>query len=330
MTENRRDDAASEHEIAPLPPLHDDEPLEGEFVDERDVPPGAFDDERADERVAPLPPRVDRGPGADPEAARSAMDKYLAIQRPVVLYRIRQLRRRYPDATPAELQRKIELQYLNTVTATGGGAGVAAVVPGVGTAASLAVSGAETIGFLEMTALYGQAVAELHGLAVSDPVRARTLVQSLMVGGAAKEIIEQFTGQVMGRGRDQQAFWGEMVTRSLPRALMGDVAARIRDAFIKRFAANTAGRTVGRLVPFGIGAVIGGAGNRLLARRVIETAHEAFGPAPSTFPLDLHPDAEVRGEPVRRKQLGRGGGFFFGLPRRATMGELEAAPDDRA
>lgn len=33
---------------------------------------------------------------------------------------------------------------------------------------------------------------------------------------------------------------------------------------------------LGRLVPFGIGAVIGGAGNRYLAKKVIENAAVAF------------------------------------------------------
>lgn len=279
--------------------------------------------------VAPLPPRVDRGSAADPAATAIAMDRYLAIQRPVVLAQIRRLRRRHPDATPAELLRKIELQYLNTVTTTGGGVGAAAVVPGIGTAASLAITGAETVWFLEMTALYGQAVAELHGLAVADPVRARILVQSLLVGDAATQIIKQFTGQALGRGPGRQDFWGEMVTRSLPSALVGEMGGRIRDAFLKRFAAGTAGRTAGRLVPFGIGAVVGGAGNRILARAVVRNAHEAFGPPPSSFPLDLHPDPLVRGEEPSPKALERGRRFlFFRLPRGATMRELEAAPGD--
>lgn len=275
--------------------------------------------------VAPLPPRIHRDSTGDPHISAETIDRYLAIQRPIVLFQIRQLRRRYPDATPAELQRKIELQYLNAVTATGGGAGAAAVVPGIGTAASLAVSGAETVGFLEMTALYGQAVAELHGLAVSDPVRARTLVQSLVLGEVAKEIITQYAGEVTGKGRTRQSYWGEMVTRSLPRALVGDAAVRIRNTFMREFTKSATGRSIGRIIPFGIGAVVGGAGNRLLAKRILRNAAGAFGPPPSMYPLDLHPDALVRGDSAEQPQLERGKGFsFFRLPKNATMPELEA------
>ena len=289
------------------------------------MPDGRGDRSPIDDVVAPLPPRVERRVDDDAAWGR-AIDKYLAIQRPVVLAQIRALRRRHPDATPAELARKIELQYLNTITATGGGAGAAAVVPGIGTVASLAVTGAETVGFLEMTALYGQAIAELHGLPVSDPVRARTLVQSLMLGKAARDVVGQFVGQMSGRGQGRDAFWGEIVTRSLPKALLGEVSQRMQKEFMKRFAARTTAGTIGKILPFGVGAVVGGFGNRVMGRAVVDAAHEAFGPLPSSFPLDLHPDPLVRGDAPAAIEAPRRGGFFR-LPRKATMPRaIEAAP----
>lgn len=323
MTRQNDHSNASDGTIAPLPP----EPRESAAPGEDPTANGEAFDGVGDEHLAPLPPRVERS-NADPGAVAAAIDRYLAIQRPIVLFQIRQLRKRHPDATPTELSRMIELQYLNTVTATGGGAGAAAVVPGIGTVASIAVTGAETVGFLEMTALYGQAIAEIHGVAVSDPVRARTLVQSLMLGDAAQQIIRQFTGEVTGKGgSSRQQFWGEMVVRNLPKAAVGELSQRIRKAFMARFAARTAGGTLGRLIPFGVGAIVGGFGNRLLARAVVRSAHEAFGPAPSVFPLDLHPDAVTRGE-APKKALPRGRGLFFLLPRKATMPELEAGSRD--
>lgn len=276
---------------------------------------------------APLPPRVERDDDAIP-LSDDALDRYLAIQRPVVLGQIRRLRRRAPRATPAELLRMIESQYLTAVTTTGGGAGAIAAVPGIGTAASLAVSGAETVGFLEMTALYGQAVAELHGLAVNDPVRARTLVQALIVGEVARDIVRQFAGQVTGTGPSRQAYWGELVTRSLPRYLVGEASGRIRDAFLRSFAGGATGRTIGRIIPFGVGAVVGGAGNRILAKRIVRHAADAFGPVPSVFPLDLHPDPLVRGDDdrlaIEAGSRGRRGRFgFFRIPKGSTMLEIE-------
>jgi hypothetical protein len=48
---------------------------------------------------------------------------------------------------------------------------------------------------------------------------------------------------------------------------------------------GTAGR--GRALPFGIGAVVGGVGNRVMGRAVVANAKEAFGPLPLVIPGEL-------------------------------------------
>lgn len=286
--------------------------------------PGAWtgDDDTgaATAHAAPLPPRIDGTEAPDATGAERLFERLMSIQRPLVVRQIRALRRRHPDDSPERLLQRIEQQYLNTITATGGGAGAAAVVPGIGTAASLAVTGAETAGFLEMSALFGQAVAEIHGLPVSDPVRARILVQSLILGEAAKNVVTQFAGQVSGTGAGRQQFWGEIVTKNLPSAFVGELSKRIQRAFIRKYAARTSAGAVGRLLPFGVGAVVGGAGNRLLGGQIVRAAREAFGPPPASFPLDLNPDAIVRGEePESTVRDGR----FFLLPRGRAARAIE-------
>ena len=47
---------------------------------------------------------------------------------------------------------------------------------------TLALSGVETAGFLEASALFAQSVTEVHGIAVDDPERARALVMTMMLG----------------------------------------------------------------------------------------------------------------------------------------------------
>ena len=59
--------------------------------------------------------------------------------------------------------------------------------PGVGWGVSLALSGVETAGFLEASALFAQSVTEVHGIAVSDPDRARALVMAMMLGAAGTD-----------------------------------------------------------------------------------------------------------------------------------------------
>jgi hypothetical protein len=145
-------------------------------------------------------------------------------------------------------------------------------------------------------------VTEVHGIAVTDPERARTLVMALLLGGGGQDLVRQLAGQAAG-GPGRSAYWGELVTRQLPRVAVDRIAARIRTAFLRRFAVTQGGSFVGRALPFGVGAVIGGAGNHMLGRAVVQAARQAFGPAPATFPADLAeivPGAAISGEAIRR------------------------------
>jgi hypothetical protein len=182
---------------------------------------------------------------------------------------------------------------------TGGGAavGATAAVPAIGTGTALALSAVETAGFLEATALFAQSVTEIHGIPLDDTERARTLVMGLMLGNSGQDLLQQLATQAGGRG-SRSAYWGEFLTKNSPAPVFNMVAKRVRDAFIKRFAVTQGASVIGRLIPFGIGAVIGGTGNHLMGRAIVGASREAFGPAPLTFPAGL--DVVVRAPRERR------------------------------
>ena len=228
--------------------------------------------------IVPGGPQVERG-----------VERLLSVQRPVVLAHIRGIRRRHPGATPAQVITILEKRYLTAVTTGGAAVGAAAVLPAVGTGISLALSAAETAGFLETSALFAQSVTEVHGIAVDDPERARTLVMAMMLGTAGSDLVKQFADQALGGGKTRPKFWGEVVTKSLPQAAFGQIAERVKRAFIRRFAVTQGASVIGRAIPFGIGAVIGGTGNHFLGRKVVTSARTAFGPAPAVFPVILDP-----------------------------------------
>ncbi|HEX4058893.1 MAG TPA: hypothetical protein VHX87_11330 [Galbitalea sp.] len=214
-------------------------------------------------------------------------DRVLAVQRPVVLAHIRSIRRARPDATPADVVRILERRYLAAVTTGGALVGATSAIPAVGTIASIALSTAETAGFLEASALFSQSVTEVHGIAVRDPERARTLVMTMILGTAGSDLVEQLASEVVGVGPARSTFWGEMVTNSIPKSAVGAIAKRVRSFFLRKFAASEGAGIIGRAIPFGIGAVIGGAGNHFLGRRVVASSRTAFGPAPDEFPAGL-------------------------------------------
>ncbi|MGX5771837.1 hypothetical protein ACWKWN_13890 [Microbacterium trichothecenolyticum] len=264
-----------------------------------------------------------------------ALDRVLAIQRPVVLAHLRSIRLRHPDAFPTDIVRILERRYLAAVTTGGAAVGATAVVPGIGTGVTLALSGVETVAFLEATTLFAQSVAEVHGIPVADPDRARALVLTLMLGKEGVDLVAQLAGQAAGRGPTRSTYWGELITKSLPRAAVGPLVDRLKTTFIRQFAARGGASWIGKALPFGIGAAIGGAGNNILGRRVLTGSRRAFGAPPLTLPPELEPrpDAErmerLAGRGIRRAGEVVVGGVTRGVSgaRRITARVIRRTPD---
>ncbi|MFT4051609.1 MAG: hypothetical protein QM677_05075 [Microbacterium sp.] len=232
-----------------------------------------------------LPPP---GSAEHPRAIR-ALDGVLRVQRPAVVAHLRSIRLRHPDATTQQIVHMLERRYLAAVTTGGAAVGATAVVPGIGTGVTLALSGVETLGFLEATALFAQSLAEVHGIPIEDPDRARALVLTLMLGQEGVDLVTQLARQATSKGATRSAFWGELVTKSLPRAAIGPLLDRLKTSFVHQFAAKGSASVIGKALPFGIGAAVGGAGNHLLGRRVVVGSRRAFGPPPDAYPPELEP-----------------------------------------
>lgn len=220
-------------------------------------------------RRIPVPPTVER-------ALDGALDKALAVQRPVVLNYLDRVRRRQPGVTPAEVVRQLERRYLAAAVGIGGASGAAAAVPGVGTATSIATGAAEVTAFVSASAMFVLALAELHGLPVSDPEIRRALVVSVLVG-------ESGVAALKGAG-SAEAHWAQVIARSTPRDKVPGVNAYLRRLLLRRFGARQGALLFGRALPLGIGAAVGAGGNAALARTAIAVARKAFGPAPDRFP----------------------------------------------
>lgn len=227
----------------------------------------------------PVPARVE-------QVLDRALDSALSVQRPVVQRYVQRTREKNPRMTPAQLVEQLEKIYLNTVTGLGGASGAAAAVPGAGTAASLASGAAEITGFVSASAMYVLALAELHGVPVSDPEVRRALVLAVLLGdgGAAVVAGEVETGR----------HWGKVIGQATnkDKNSLGGLNSRLGKMLLTRFGARQGALVFGRALPLGVGAGVGAVGNRALAKGAIKAARKAFGPAPSTFPprvVDVEP-----------------------------------------
>jgi hypothetical protein len=246
--------------------------------------------------VGTKPTRV---PASVERALDTALDKALAIQRPVVLAYLDRVRAKRPDATPAKVIEQLERRYLVAVVGIGGASGAAAALPGVGTGAALATGAVEIAGFVSATAMYVLAVAEVHGIPVSDPVVRRALVLAVLLGEGATAALEGAAGAA--------PHWAQVIGRATSREKIAGVNARLAHLVLARFGAKQGALLVGRALPLGIGAGIGAVGNAALARAAVATARRAFGPAPDTMParvIDAHVAAGPRVVAVEPREPG--------------------------
>jgi hypothetical protein len=196
---------------------------------------------------------------------------------------VERLREHSPDATPAEIVAKLEKYYLAAVMASGAAVGSAAAFPGIGTLAALSAVAGETVVFLEATAVYVLAVAEVHGIPAEHRERRRALVLAVLVGEDSKHAI----ADLIGTGRTSGA-WMADGAAALPLPAVSQLNNRLVRYFVKKYALKRGAVAFGKLLPVGIGAVVGGVGNRMMGRRIIKNAQLAFGAPPPRFPSTLH------------------------------------------
>jgi hypothetical protein len=153
-----------------------------------------------------------------------------------------------------------------------------------------------TVGFLEATALFATSLAELHGVQMVDPDKASTLVMAIMLGEEGTALLSSLGAQSAGQGKGPTQAWGSIFARRVPIAGFGSVRERIQAMFLRNLLKRQGTALLGRALPFGIGAVVGGVGNRMMGLAVIANAKEAFGPMPDTIPGELRGADDTNGQ----------------------------------
>lgn len=213
---------------------------------------------------------------SDPSRVLALLDKALELQAPVTERHVAWLRRHRPDATPRQIVRSLNAELRAATISAGAGVGAAAAAPGVGTGVALALSGTEALAFLNATALYVLARAEVQGIKVEDIERRRTLVMAIMLGEAGARSIStvaERTGQ----------HWARHVVQKIPQANINAVNKVLGRYFVTKYGTKKGIIVLGRVVPFGIGAVIGGTANGVFSQMIVSASGRAFGPPPRSW-----------------------------------------------
>lgn len=192
---------------------------------------------------------------------------------------VRHLRQAHPEESPARIRARLDSRFLAAVTASGAAVGATAAVPGIGTVAALGAVGAESLVFLEAAAFYTLAVAEVHGVDVREGDHEELLVMTVMLGASGTAIL----ANAVGSG-GASAGGASLASSALRVPGLKEVNRRMLHRFVRKFAVKRAGLAMGKLAPAGLGAAVGGWGNRRLGRTVVDTADATFGAPPTTWP----------------------------------------------
>jgi hypothetical protein len=108
-------------------------------------------------------------------------------------------------------------------------------------------------------------------------------VLAVLVGEDSKHAI----ADLLGSGRTSGAWLSEGAA-TLPLPAVSQLNSRLLRYFIKRYTLKRGAIAFGKLLPAGVGAVIGGVGNRHMGKKIVANARLAFGPPPPRWPATLH------------------------------------------
>lgn len=206
----------------------------------------------------------------------AVIDRAARLQGPAVAKYVASLRADNPDDSPAQIIERLEKRFMLTVTGSGAAVGAAAAVPGVGTLAAIGAIGAETVVFMEASALYALCVAEVYGISIDDRELRRALVLTAVLGEAGLGALRATVGAKNASMLSLRKSPGQIPG-------LGNLNKQLMKMFTKRFLAKRSPLILGKLLPAGIGMVVGAGGNRVLGKNVIKNARTAFGPVPTTW-----------------------------------------------
>lgn len=222
-------------------------------------------------------------PKVSARALAQVIERTARIQGPAAEAYVSRLRNADPDATPAAILAKLQKRYVAIVTAGGVAVGAAATVPGIGTLSALSAAAAETVTFLEATAFFVLAAAVVYDIPADHRERRRALVLAVLAGDNSEHAV----AQLIGPGRTNGGWISESMA-ALPLSSMSRLNSRLLKSWVRKYTLRRSALMFGKLLPVGIGIVVGAVGNYLAGKKIVRNANRAFGPPPVRWPRALH------------------------------------------
>jgi hypothetical protein len=191
-------------------------------------------------------------------------------------------------ATSGTRQQRVE-QLVNSfskeLAALGAVTGASAAAPGIGTVAAITTAAADLGWFTLRAGDLILSIAAVHGHTEPSVEERRAWVLSILAfGNSASKMFTKLAGEA-GKGI------GARATARIPVEVLQRMNRRVGRTLITKYGSRRGAIALGRALPLGIGAVIGGVGNygliRVIGRQADEffTQHPGFAPAPNVIEI---------------------------------------------
>lgn len=177
-----------------------------------------------------------------------------------------------PHKTPAELSKAYISKTRNKYASVGAATALPGMIPGLGTTAQLAIeAGAVSTDLALMlrwmaTLCYGTAL--IYGKDIEDDFESEfTLVLGIWAGIVIPEKIASSKGEKLTIGHFDKHITDRIRNR---------MNQKIGRKLITKYGSKRGGASLGRLIPFGVGAVVGGTFNYITLQRFGKAADDYF------------------------------------------------------
>ena len=165
--------------------------------------------------------------------------------------------------------------YVREMTAIGAAAGAAAAVPGVGGVGSLGTAAAELGWFATRSADMVLVVAAIHGHTEATVEQRKAWILAVLAFGEAASAgftkVAGETGQTLG----------QKLVGKIPATKLARINKTLGKTVVTKYGSKKGAVALGRALPFGIGAVIGGTANYAFSRALASQADRLFRQLPS-------------------------------------------------
>ena len=211
-------------------------------------------------------PRRRSAPNIGPIVDRLVESRYEAA-----IDAVAELQAAHPTANSARIADLLIRRATRELAAVAAFSGGAAASPGIGTAASALTAGADLAWTLSRLGEMVMAIGAAYGHDASSIEQRRAWVMSVLtVADGAASGVEGVAARLGARG-------GLAAVQRMAGTDLSAVNAGLGAKVTGRIVTEQVAARAGRLVPFGIGAGIGAAGNMLITRSVGRAAKDYFG-----------------------------------------------------